>query len=586
MSSVSHGANKQNPTAVNRLPASFPAPAASAAQPHGDGDLATLIAVGRSLGYLTFDQVNAYLPDEAVDPEKIDALLVALEEQGIELVDAPPEPRQESKQESGKAVPAPAPAPARREEAITTPPSNAGNDPIRMYLAQMAEIPLLTRREEISLAKRIEVTRKRFRRAVLGSAYSLRTTVDTLRRVHEGQLPFDRTIKVSLTERLTKEQIQSRMPHNLKTLDHLMEASRADFRLLVSRRTSAADAREARLRFRRNRAKSLVLVEELSLRTRRVQPLVKILRGMSARMDRLQQDLRLMKAGTIATTDRDDMRKELRDLMLTTLESPRSLRTRVQVLEKLRTEYEAAKRNLSASNLRLVVSIAKKYRNRGLSFLDLIQEGNTGLMRAVDKYEYRRGFKFSTYATWWIRQAITRAIADQARTIRIPVHMIDVLSKLRTTAKKLLHELGREPAPEEIADAAGVPVDEARRVLDMGRQPMSLDRPVGESEDASFSEFVEDASVASPTHSTTHGLLRDRIDTLLKTLTYREREIIRLRYGLTDGYTYTLEEVGRIFRVTRERVRQIEAKAVKKLQHPVRSRQLENFLEGSAGSVN
>ncbi|GDX96440.1 RNA polymerase sigma factor SigA [Planctomycetia bacterium] len=581
MTSVSRGQNQQHHTAVNRLPDHVPA-----AGPHAEGDLSQLIAAGRSQGYLTFDQVNAYLPDEAVDPEKIDALLVALEEQGIELVDTPPEPEAEPAAPAAAAAPAPVPAKPRRDEAITTPPSNAGNDPIRMYLAQMAEIPLLTRREEISLAKRIEVTRKRFRRAVLGSAYSLRTTVDTLRRVHEGQLPFDRTIKVSLTERLTKEQIQSRMPHNLATLDHLMEASRADFRLLVSKRTSAADARDARLRFRRARAKSLVLVEELSLRTRRVQPLVKILRGMSARMDRLQEDLRLMKAGTIAPADRDDMRKELRDLMLTTLESPRSLRTRVQMLEKLRTEYEAAKRNLSASNLRLVVSIAKKYRNRGLSFLDLIQEGNTGLMRAVDKYEYRRGFKFSTYATWWIRQAITRAIADQARTIRIPVHMIDVLSKLRTTAKKLLHELGREPAPEEIAHAAGVPVEEARRVLDMGRQPMSLDRPVGESEDASFSEFVEDASVASPTHSTTHGLLRDRIETLLKTLTYREREIIRLRYGLTDGYTYTLEEVGRIFRVTRERVRQIEAKAVKKLQHPVRSRQLENFLEGAAGSVN
>jgi len=550
---------------------------AAAAPPAGDADLARLVALGTSLGYLTFDQVNEYLPDEAVDPEKIDALLVALEEKGIELVDSPPEPV------VAEAVGGQTPAKPRRDEAITTPPSNAANDPIRMYLAQMAEIPLLTRREEISLAKRIEVTRKRFRRAVLGCAYSLQATVETLRKVHEGHLPFDRTIKVSLTERLTKEQIQARMPHNLATLDRLMAASRADFRQLISRRTTADEARSARERFRRSRAKSLILVEELSLRTRRVQPLVKLLRGMSARMDALQCDLRAMKAGERSCDDQADMRKELRDLMLTTLESPRSLRTRVGMLDKLREEYEAAKRNLSAANLRLVVSIAKKYRNRGLSFLDLIQEGNTGLMRAVDKYEYRRGFKFSTYATWWIRQAITRAIADQARTIRIPVHMIDVLSKLRTTAKKLLHELGREPSPEEVAEVADVPVEEARRVMEMGRQPMSLDRPVGESEDASFSEFVEDVGVMSPTQSTTHGLLRDRIESLLKTLTYREREIIRLRYGLTDGYTYTLEEVGRIFRVTRERVRQIEAKAVKKLQHPVRSRQLENFIGSGPG---
>ncbi|MCA9271389.1 MAG: sigma-70 family RNA polymerase sigma factor, partial [Planctomycetales bacterium] len=262
-----------------------------------------------------------------------------------------------------------------------------------------------------------------------------------------------------------------------------------------------------------------------------------------------------------------------------TLDSPQSLRKRCQTAARQYREYELAKRELSSGNLRLVVSIAKKYRNRGLSFLDLIQEGNTGLMRAVDKYEYRRGFKFSTYATWWIRQAITRAIADQARTIRIPVHMIDVLSKLRNIQKKLQQELRREPSMEEISLRAELPMEEVERVMDIGRHPVSLDRPVGESEDNSFGEFIEDHTSDNPIRTATNGILREKIEQLLKTLTYREREIIRLRYGLGDGYTYTLEEVGRIFKVTRERVRQIEAKAVSKLQHPVRSKQLEGFLK-------
>lgn len=275
---------------------------------------------------------------------------MALEEQGISLLDRAPDPI------DGPPTPVPVP---KRDEPTTSAPSNAGDDPIRMYLAQMAEIPLLSRSEEISLAKRIEVTRKRFRRAILGCGYSLQATVDTLKRVHEGTLPFDRTIKVSLTERLTKEQVQARMPHNLTTLTHLMNENRSDFKKLISRLTDPETAKLARIRFRRRRTKVLQLVEELSLRTRRVQPMVKLLQGMSNRMDRLQQQLREMREGSMSIDDRADMRKELRDLMLSTLESPRSLRTRVDILSRLQDEYELSKRNLSAANLRLVVSIAK-----------------------------------------------------------------------------------------------------------------------------------------------------------------------------------------------------------------------------------
>jgi RNA polymerase primary sigma factor len=273
------------------------------------------------------------------------------------------------------------------------------------------------------------------------------------------------------------------------------------------------------------------------------------------------------------------MKQEFNGMQDMVLETPEQLEKRLKAVRAVFAQYELAKRLLSSGNLRLVVSIAKKYRNRGLSFLDIIQEGNTGLMRAVDKYEYRRGYKFSTYATWWIRQAITRAIADHARTIRIPVHMIETMSRLRTVSKELLQKLGREPTIEEIATETALSVSEARRVLKISKHPISLDRPIGESEDSYFGDFIEDESAESPVQSAAHEMLKERIDEILKTLTYREREIIKLRYGLGDGYTYTLEEVGRIFKVTRERVRQVEAKAIRKLQHPVRSRRLEGFVD-------
>jgi RNA polymerase primary sigma factor len=561
-----------------------------------DQHLALLVSQGIKTGYLTYDEVNTYLPDEDVNPEKLDRLLLAIERHGIQLV--------ESSVQKPLTTPTRSPGidssawntaendgttidPSLVDDEIAVVPSHSetsrvSDDPIRMYLSQMAEIPLLTREEEISLAKKIEITRKQFRRALLESDFALRSTVDTLNKVHTGELPFDRTIKVSLTERLTKEQIMGRMPHNLRTLSILIQQNKEDFDTLVRRSAAVRLKQEVRRRFLRRRRKALQLVEELSLRSRRVTPLLKQLEEISKRMNYIRSRLCELGADALSRDEAADLRQELRELMLVTQESPRSLHLRVVKARKCFEEYEATKRKLSSGNLRLVVSIAKKYRNRGLSFLDLIQEGNTGLMRAVDKYEYRRGFKFSTYATWWIRQAITRAIADQARTIRIPVHMIDVLTKLRQAHKRLTQDLRREPTYEEIAEATEVPIEEVRRVMDIGRHPVSLDRPVGEGEDSSFGEFIEDTSNENPVRTTASSLLRGKIDELLKTLTFREREIIRLRYGLVDGYSYTLEECGRIFKVTRERVRQIEAKAVSKLQSPSRADRLAAFVKTAA----
>jgi RNA polymerase primary sigma factor len=453
------------------------------------------------------------------------------------------------------------------------------DDPVRMYLTQMGEIPLLTRQEEIALAKKIEITRARFRGKLLECDFVIQAAVKVLRRVHAGELPFDRTVQVSVTDRLEKDQILGRFPHNLRTIDILLKQNKDDYRISSSKSYKMTQRREAWRRLGRRRRRAVKLVEELGLRTQRIEPMIRALEEFSRRVDQLKTQIEAHKKAKGALADRKNWIVEYRSILRATQETPTSLRNRVRFLKVIYSQYQHAKRGLSEGNLRLVVSIAKKYRNRGLSFLDLIQEGNAGLMRAVDKFEYRRGFKFCTYATWWIRQAITRAVADQSRTIRIPVHMVETMSRVRNVSRQLLQELGREPTIEETARAAGTAIDEARRVLAMSRYPISLDRPVGNSEDSHFGDLLPDSGAENPAIGAAQEMLRGRIAKVLKTLSYREREIIKLRYGLGDGYSYTLEEVGHIFKVTRERIRQIEAKAVRKLQQPSRSQELVGFLD-------
>jgi len=549
----------------------------------------TLIEKGGKKGFLTYDEMNKGLPEEAVSSDRLDRMLATLDEMGIDLLDEADVQKQQEEEFEEETQEQLEQEEAVREERVEVDKllekqllepeaTRRIDDPIRMYLTQMGQIPLLNRKAEITLARKIEIARMDFRRKLLQCDYCARNALDLLQQVDQGMLSFDRTIRTSPAENLAKSTIKKRLPVNCRTVNKLLKMHESLFKKAVESQNGKLD-KSALKRIHRNRRKIATLLEELSLRTSRIQPMRNKLHSISQKMHQLQQIVDVGPSLDYTNEDIEAVKEELAGLQELVSETPKMLEKRLRMMDRVFAQYEQAKRLLSSANLRLVVSIAKKYRYRGLSFLDIIQEGNTGLMRAVDKYEYRRGYKFSTYATWWIRQAITRAIADHARTIRIPVHMIETMSRLRSASKILHQRLGREATIEEIAKEAEMSVEETRRVMKISKHPVSLDRPIGDSEDSYFGDFIEDDDIDSPVASATQEMLKERIDIVLKTLSYREREIIKLRYGIGDGYTYTLEEVGRIFKVTRERVRQVEAKAIRKLQHPVRARKLEGFLD-------
>ncbi|MCD4727649.1 MAG: sigma-70 family RNA polymerase sigma factor [Pirellulales bacterium] len=453
------------------------------------------------------------------------------------------------------------------------------DDPVRIYLMQMGEIPMLRRGEELAIAKRIERSRRGYRYSMLATDYVLQAAVGMLESIRDNHLRLDRTIEVSVVNLREKARLMKIMGPNLRTLGDLMLRNKRDFALAISRRQPVKLRRAAWRRLLNRRVKAVRLVEELGLRTQRLQPALEKSRRIAQRMEAIQRQLAAPCRDEQDLARTVELRKELCQLMRITQESPATLRRRLARIDAHSKQYETAKRELSAGNLRLVVSIAKRYRNRGMSFLDLIQEGNTGLMRAVDKFEHARGYKFSTYATWWIRQAITRAIADHSRTIRVPVHVIDSLGRVRNATRQLTQENSGEPTLEQTAHAAGLSIEDTECALKMTRQPLSLDQPVGDHDDSYFGEFLEDHREKDLVAEMNRALLKTRIAEVLDTLDYREREIIRLRFGLADGYAYTLEEVGKIFSVTRERIRQIEVKALRTLQNPSRAQQLAGFVE-------